>query len=329
MTIFIQKCYEYRQTIFSALKVVVLGVFAYLIYQKIYLEDGWTLFLDSFFRIDTSENYLFIALAMILIPINTIAESKKWMTVTKPIANLSLWNSFKAISLGSSMGIITPSRMGDYAGRLYGINRKYTLQALASNVYCSLSQNIVNLSTGFIALALDATLTQGLSTYLTTPIITLGLVFTLILVIVYYFFDLVVDFATKVNYISKWLINKGLDNSPMKLSIAALNKNMMWSVVRYIIYFTQYILIAKAFEFNISMGAMAAGASILFLIQTGLVLPPILGFIARGEAALVVCSDYGVQAGVILSGGLILWIFNLLIPALIGLYWFLKLRWDR
>lgn len=329
MTIIIQKCYEYRQAIFSLMKVVVLGVFGYLTYQKIYLGGGWILFTESFLRIDTLENYLYIALAMVLIPVNTIIESKKWMTVTKPIANLSLWDSFKAISLGSSMGIITPSRLGEYAGRLYGIDRKYTVQALASNVYCSISQNIVNLTMGFMALALDATLTQNLSSYLTTPLITIGLLFTLVLVIVYYFFDVVVDYTSKLNYINAWLKSRGLDESPMKISLALLNQNMLWSVVRYMIYFTQYILIAEAFEFNISMGALAGGVSILFLIQTGLVLPPILGLIARGEAALLVWTAYGVQAGDILSGALTIWIFNLLIPALIGLFWFLKMRLDR
>jgi hypothetical protein len=329
MTTFIQKCFEYKQTIFSLTKVLVLSVFAFLIYQKIYLEAGWILFTESFFRLDTIENYIFIALAMALIPVNMMAEAKKWMTVTEPIAKLSFAESFKAITLGSSMGIITPSRLGEYAGRLYGIDRKYTVQALASNVYCSVSQNIVNLFMGFIALAFDATLTQGLSTYLTTPILSLGLLFTLILVVVYYFFDLVVEYLMKVGYISQWLKNRGLKDTPVKLSMKVLNQNMMWSLLRYLIYFSQYILIAKAFEFNISIGAMAGGASILFLIQTGLVLPPILGLIARGEAALLVWSAYGVQAGDILSGALTIWVFNLLIPATIGFYWFLKLKLDR
>ena len=74
---------------------------------------------------------------------------------------------------------------------------------------------------------------------------------------------------------------------------------------------------------------MAGGVSILFLIQSGLILPPILGLIARGEAALLVWSAYGVQAGDIVSAALIIWVFNLLVPATIGFYWFLKLKLDR
>jgi len=64
---------------------------------------------------------------------------------------------------------------------------------------------------------------------------------------------------------------------------------------------------------------MLAGISTIFLIQSGIPIPPFLGVLARGEIGIVIWSLFEVNELSILTLTFLIWILNLVVPALLGL----------
>jgi hypothetical protein len=62
------------------------------------------------------------------------------------------------------------------------------------------------------------------------------------------------------------------------------------------------------------------------LLQTAIPLPPIVGLLARGEVALKIWGISSQNDLSILAATFTLWVINLIIPALIGLVFILRLN---
>ncbi|MBK9737215.1 MAG: DUF3108 domain-containing protein [Saprospiraceae bacterium] len=98
-----------------------------------------------------------------------------------------------------------------------------------------------------------------------------------------------------------------------------LNKVLVLSLVRYLVYFSQYLCIMYFLGVTVSFINMCAGISSIYLIQTGIPLPAFLSVLARGELAIKIWSGPGVDQMTALVATFGLWFINLIIPSLIGL----------
>lgn len=91
------------------------------------------------------------------------------------------------------------------------------------------------------------------------------------------------------------------------------------SIGRYLIYSTQYVLILYYVGVDIPLLAAVTGVAVIYLLQSGIPLPPMLSVIARGELAIIIWSLFSDNIGGILAATFGLWVLNLLLPALLGL----------
>jgi hypothetical protein len=101
-------------------------------------------------------------------------------------------------------------------------------------------------------------------------------------------------------------------------SLNKLIKVLIFSQLRYIVFFSQYFFLLKVFNVNISLenAFSAVSLSYLFLFSIpGIALaePGIRGSLALFFIGFFSDNDFG-----ILSASLTLWILNLAIPSLIG-----------
>jgi hypothetical protein len=67
----------------------------------------------------------------------------------------------------------------------------------------------------------------------------------------------------------------------------------------------------------------------LFLLQTGVPLPPILGLVARGSIAVQIFGWYGADPLSALATTFTLWVINLILPSLVGIFCVFNLNLAR
>ena len=103
-----------------------------------------------------------------------------------------------------------------------------------------------------------------------------------------------------------------------------LSRTLVFALLRYLVYSLQYYWPLQYFGISLSLSPGLAGIGTIFLLQTSIPLPPFLGLVVRGSLALYVWGFYDTNEVAILASTFVLWILNIILPALIGTVFILK-----
>jgi hypothetical protein len=105
---------------------------------------------------------------------------------------------------------------------------------------------------------------------------------------------------------------------------------LLLAFLRYGIYTSQYVLLLAFFDIRPGWWTAWCGVSSIFLIQSGMPLPPVMGLLARGELAILFWQPLGAAPVAVLSATFLLFVLNLGIPALVGWWWMTRLDiWSK
>lgn len=298
--------------------VCVVSILGLLYYQVVY-GKGSVAMGQIWNRQELSWHWSYLILCILLMPINWIFESKKWQILMSPHASITLLQAAKTILAGITLGIVTPARIGEYGGRLLTSRPDQKTEVISATLLGSLAQNLCNIAVGlgfsyyFLKSMIDVTTIDHFSF---KYIVGLQIV---VLVLVYYNLPKVAHFVEKIigqKYIGRYSEKlKSLDLYNNSL----LHQALLWSLLRYIVYVTQYILVLMFLSIDISLWSMLGGIATIYLIQTGIPLPAFLSIVARGELAILVWSSAGIDEMTALLATFTLWFINLIAPAIIGL----------
>ena len=262
---------------------------------------------------------IYLTVCVLLMPLNWICESIKWRHLVLPFEKITYSQSFKAIMSGISVALLTPNRIGEYGGRMVMVSAENNWKAVISTLISSYAQNIWNIGLGLIAAMLLLNTRGNLDSYLFGTSLTLSILF-LILIIIFFFNINLVNRILKP-WKEKKYVGKALKHLSIlkQYEVKLLLKVLLWAFLRYSIYFVQYLLILKFFGLEVGLISGFIGIGTIFLVQTSLPLPPILGFLARGEIALLIWASSNLNELSVLAASYTLWILNLIIPSIVGL----------
>lgn len=142
----------------------------------------------------------------------------------------------------------------------------------------------------------------------------------------YFNIDKGIPLARKIPYLSHvkhWVKDIKVLRDFTRTELAEI---LAWAWLRYAIYATQYYFLLRFFD----IGADAVSAffciGAIFLLQTSVPLPPIIGLMARGNVAIHVWSLFGANEINILAATFGLWIINLILPALCGAFFIFSIN---
>ncbi|HRD08313.1 MAG TPA: hypothetical protein PK037_12125, partial [Saprospiraceae bacterium] len=116
----------------------------------------------------------------------------------------------------------------------------------------------------------------------------------------------------------KWFHEFSRVQAEVAYGNATLHQVMILSLLRYLIFATQYLslLFLLGMPVNALEGWM--GVFVIFVFQTGLPLPPLLGVVARTQLSVIVWSVFSTDQLTMLVVPMILYTINLVIPSLLG-----------
>lgn len=265
---------------------------------------------------------LLISVMALAIP-NWLLEAHKWKILVQVSYPITLMNAFKAVLCGVTVGLITPHRIGEYAGRILTLPAEENARGLMATLVAGLSQNIMNIAFGYVAAVSFAYLFllensgQGMILILSS----FGFGVTGCGVLIYFYHNLHL-LRSLWAYFHKFKYFQPISRSLRMIrsyDSAILHRINGLSLLRYSVYLGQYVLMLLYFGIEAPLYGMVLGASTIFLIQSSLPLPPLLGIFARGEIALLVWGVFSTNALSILSVTFGIWIINLIFPSLVGL----------
>ena len=310
------------------LAIVVLA-FGFIYKQVFYRADRAELYtqLDSLLN---DPPLLLLALSILLMFFNWSIEAWKWKLLVSKSENVSLWNAFKAVLSGVTIGAFTPNRFGEFAGRIFYLQRTDHVDGILMTFAGSAAQLLVTVIGGCIAWPL---INRGTDMYpggedeATFYFIAAMLVLlTVFLLIIFFFIPAFASHFKRVKIFRKYEANIDV---LYRYTRPELIKVFMLSLARYAVFSFQFYLLLLVYKIDIPLTQALAAISLSFLIVA--IVPSValaeLGI--RGSAALACIGMFSSDHIGIIAASFTLWIINIALPAIAGAFFVFGLKFFR
>jgi hypothetical protein len=318
-----------RRFLLLATKLLVVIVTLYLLYSTIFTAPdtflSWRNILQN--AVASPNNWLFIVTAL-LIPLNWGFEARKWQLLGQKLEPISYWRAYRAVMVGLTLGFITPNRLGDYAGRVLELKSKQRLEAIGAifiGRFCQLVATVIVGSVGLFYIIV----TFFWADY---PGVSLSLIFLLVAVsaaslLLLYNAQAMVAVVSAIKPIRKFVSYVSI---MARYSSAEVTRLLILSLCRYAVFLLQFILLLILYDVKLSALQYVCGVAGTFFIKS--IVPSVsllsdLG--ARELSAMYLFGLLGQDRLQVLSASLSLWLLNIAVPSVVGLYFVLQLRFFR
>lgn len=302
------------------IKFAILALVATAIYFQIFRKENLAGMWVAFLRQLKDGEKIWFWLAVFLMPVNWAIESLKWQLLVSKFLKINFLRAYKAIFAGITISIFTPNRIGEYGGRILLVEPEYNWRAVLATLVGSFSQLAALLTSGIIGFLYFAWRFLEAEWYVLQGILLIGVALLGFMLYCFFNIDLVIPVARRIQFLHRF--KKPLRHLTVlrNYRFRELATALTLSFLRYLTYSTQFFFLLKFFGVEASYLAALAGISTVYLVQTSIPLPPVMGLLARGQVALFVWSFFGGNEISILASTYGIFVINLAIPALLGVF---------
>jgi len=264
---------------------------------------------------------VWIVFALLLLPLNMALQYAKWLTLVRHYRpNVSSRAVLASLGVGFSAGLITPSRLGELAGRALSIQDTDRAALLGLSAVDKAATLFVTLVVGVPTIAYAGFVygeTPG--AFLALPVVLAG-VLAIALVLLF----LLIPGAYR------WLLDKfpfpkkfrgryeRLFAALNEIPRAVLLRLFQLSALFYVTFTLQFILVARAFE---QVDPVTTAVIVICIMFTKSLVPQVtfgeLGI--REGVAVFFFSLFGYHASTGFNSALVIFAMNVLLPAVAGL----------
>jgi hypothetical protein len=270
------------------------------------------------YRFDWRLSIFYFGVCIVLMVFNWLVESFKWKILVKRFERINFVVAIKSVMFGLTTSIFTPYRLGEYIGRPMMISEQNRVQAVLATFIGSLAQNATTICMGLIGLSI-CTIKKSFQNSIIHQ--NLALIFSIL--ILTFFFILYVYFNPKafLNLAQKFKLSNGWSEKISFIGnykIPQLSIFLLLSVLRYLIFFSQFFILLIAFDVHVSSVDAFSSISLSYIFLFSIPGLPIAEHGLRGSLALYFIGQYSNNDIGILSASIGLWMINLAIPSIMG-----------
>lgn len=294
-----------KQNTFLFAKIVIAFLALYFIYQKISVQP-WDKIEIALFRIKPNEIYIII-IAILLSIVNWLFEIYKWNILSKQFSKISFGQSFRIVLTSFAISTITPNRVGEYGAKVMFYENAYWKQTLSYNFLGNMMQLLV---TVLIAYSTYYFIPDEISSYLPYywPYLLLFISLAMIVFLFKQDLNISLPWISKTVELKLW---KNI-NLPTKLII------LFTSIVRYISFSFQFLILLSLFE-NVNLIHFYSILALNYLLISVIPTISITDLLIKGSVSIFTFSLVGINEISIIVVVLLAWIFNFVLPTLMGI----------
>ncbi len=307
-----------------AFKLLIAVIAFWFVYKKISEQkDSEAYFLQLKEALGQSNTMISLILVLVLMFFNWLTEALKWKLMIARIEKISLFRSLEAVCSGLTISIFTPNRIGEYAGRVFHLEKANKIQATLITVVENVSQLIATLLIGSIASIYYFSVFSELSFSLSFLFITILLTVSFISLLGFFNIRFLENVLLRFRFLKKW---QSVFHVLSEYSMSELLKVFSLAVLRYFIFVLQFYILIRIYG-----GDTAFIPSVIMIAMTYLVITivpsiALVEFGIRGAAASYFFSTITLDILPVLNAVFSLWLINLAIPALAGAIFMLNFR---
>ncbi|MCB9335236.1 MAG: flippase-like domain-containing protein [Flavobacteriales bacterium] len=262
---------------------------------------------------------VYLTIAFLLMFINWGLETYKWRTIIESYFQIKFWEAFKIVITGIMVSIISPNRVAEIPARVFlldtNTDRKQLIWLTSFNAMMQLLCTLIIGTVGII-------LTQHLFnlSFLNYSYLTILLSVSFV-VLLFLFIPKLKKLIKLIPFVKNWQSLQEISISYNKITYIFL-----LSMIRYLVFCIQFYLVLKAFNIHLNNDTELFFIPVTFIFAS--IIPTILlsEIGVRTSVAVFVFGLVSNDTVSIIAASLSLWLINIAIPALMGIFNFKQIR---
>ncbi len=298
---------------------------AYLVYRLVTFEH-WDQAGQRFSDAFSGNRLYFLAASILLIFLNFSSEAIKWQRLVNRLEPVNYFKALAGVLASLTMAITTPSRIGDIITRGLILKPGHRLAGTGHTFLCVLAQMVVTITLGLV----------GAATYLPSNeyllkdnpdswMITLAISITagLVLLILFFSIDQLSGFFQRFRWLKVF--------HPFLVALQGVSFKdksflLLFSTIKFLTYITQFYLILLFFGIEIPPFTGLSAIALIYLILHFVPVPTVGDLGVRGSVSILILGPYTADVPAIVFTTFLIWIINIMFPAMIGLVLLRKIR---
>jgi len=314
--------------IFSYLLKLAILILAFVfIYHRINNNKNLKQFEDLIATISHNQVIITMSFVVLLMVVNWVLESLKWKYLTRELSPMTTWEAIEAVFCGLTWAIFTPNRIGEYGGRVMFLPNRKRIHGVFAMAVGSFGQNVITNVLGLLALMWFGFTYHPINIWLTVggSLIAIGV---MALFLVFYFnIGWLVTLLNRIRFLKQY--HRFFDILG-RYKMAQLLNVMWFCLARFFVFSFQYYLVIHLLMPELPIFPVMMMVFILFFIQSALPSLDLLDIGVRNFTASIFFIYITDQKIAVMAAVSSIWLINLIIPAILGSVFVLKLRFfDR
>ena len=255
----------------------------------------------------------FIALSLLLFPVNWAIESYKWMLITEQTEKISFKIAQKSTYAGVCIGNLAPGRATEFLAKIHFFKPENKLKVTVLHFVGGMFQLSITVFCGMLALFLKSYLSTDVSSVLNVVSIAISVIVMLAFVIILF----------NINRFVGWIYKRFNKANYEELKPILWSKKLLiqlfgYSIIRYAVFSFQFVLLLYVFNLHVNFLHLFISIYIYFLFTTMIPMFSVIEAAVRTAIALIVFSDFGLPNSALAIVAILLWIVNIVIPSIVG-----------
>lgn len=314
----------------AIIKLIIVGLAVWFLYQKVFVNENVQDARIQFLSLLEKDSYLDLILVFLLMFVNWSFDAIKWQYLISKIENVSFWLALKAVFLGITVSMFTPNRVGEFGGRIFCLKKADRIKAVLITIFGNINQLVATITFGLIALV-------GFSFQFSLPFLNDFLNQSLLLAIlaaciVVSLFILLLNVSQFSTFFMRWKPFKKYEDYSRTFEVFSSKEILVvqcLSIFRYFIYSFQFYLLIRFVNIDISLIESLTMSSLTFFSMSVIPTIALTEIGVRGSVAVFFFGYLSENVVGIMTAAFSLWLINLVIPAIIGVFFVYQLKFFR
>jgi hypothetical protein len=244
---------------------------------------------------------------------NWSVEALKWRLLMRTVQPLSFGRALTATLAGTTVGLITPNRVGEFAGRVLFLDPEHRVEGGFATLLGSIAQFVSTLLMGGLAMLAGGALLHGLaaSPLLGTVVMWSAFLIGCAAVALYFSPATFGRLLLAIPWLHRFERHARVLDAIDRGTLRAV---LLLSLVRYAVFTLQFALLAHALA-GTGLASALRTVPVVFLVTT---LVPTTALTELGVRSSVAATFIPGDEASIVAASALLWAVNLVVPALAG-----------
>jgi uncharacterized membrane protein YbhN (UPF0104 family) len=306
-----------------SIKVVILILAFTFIFQKLSNDQSISNFRALTASLSPLRVCLVVAGLFILMLLNWFLEALKWKYLLAKVEKISTWKAVESVFCGLTLAIFTPNRIGEYGGRVFFLSPRKRIIGGVSMSIGAIGQMVVTNVCGALALLWFVSSFLDINFLINFGLTFMVAVFCSFFLLLFFNIHWIEGLLSKIKFIRPY---RRFFYILASYKPHELFRILGYCILRFIVFSTQYYLLIYLLIPDIPVFPMIMIVFIIFFIQSAL---PSLDLLDVGVRATTATYFFGYITSydiAIMAATASIWLINLIIPAILGSVFVLKLN---